>query len=204
MIAVLDYGMGNLGSVLNMFKKVGAKAVITSDPEIGRSAEKILLPGIGAFDAGMQSLEASGFRPLLDECVLHMKKPVLGICLGTQLMTNSSEEGELPGLGWVNAEVKRFRPSNPKIKVPHMGWNQIQIMKEDPLIAGLTNESRFYFVHSYQVVCRNLTDVLLQTTYGTEFHSAFCIGNVWGVQFHPDKSHKFGMRLLKNFSEFPA
>lgn len=203
MIAVLDYGMGNLGSILNMFKKVGATAVITDDPETILNAEKILLPGVGAFDTGMQNLQASGLRSLLDECVLEMKKPVLGICLGMQLMTKTSEEGKLPGLGWVDAEVKRLGPLGPKMKIPHMGWNQVRIMKEDALIAGLSDESRFYFVHSYRVVCQNFNDVLLQTSYGLEFHSAFCSGNVWGVQFHPEKSHKFGMRLLKNFSELP-
>lgn len=200
MVVIVDYGVGNLGSILNMFKKVGAKAIISGEPAVIRSAYKLLLPGVGAFDAGMQSLDNSGLRPLLDECVLHLKKPVLGICLGMQLMAKRSDEGVLPGLAWVDAEVMRIKPEDSKMKVPHMGWNLVQVAKEDPLLNGLPDESRFYFVHSYHVVCANQADVLLKTKYGHNFHSAFRSGNIWGVQFHPEKSHKFGMRLLKNFA----
>lgn len=201
MVVIVDYGVGNLGSILNMFKKVGAKAIVSGEPAVIRSADKLLLPGVGAFDAGIQSLDNSGLRPLLDECVLHLNKPVLGICLGMQLMAKRSDEGVLPGLAWIDAEVMRITPADPTMKVPHMGWNLVQVAKEDPLVTGLPGESRFYFVHSYKVVCMNQADVLLNTTYGQTFHSAFRSGNIWGVQFHPEKSHKFGMRLLKNFAE---
>jgi glutamine amidotransferase len=201
MVVIVDYGVGNLGSILNMFKKVGSKAILSGEPAVIRSADKLLLPGVGAFDVGMQRLENSGLRPLLDECVLHLKKPVLGICLGMQLMTKRSDEGVLPGLAWVDAEVIRIKSKDSHIKIPHMGWNLVQVAKEDTLLNGLPDESRFYFVHSYHVVCANQADVLLKTTYGHTFHSAFRSGNIWGVQFHPEKSHKYGMRLLKNFAE---
>jgi glutamine amidotransferase len=201
MIVIVDYGVGNLGSILNMFKKVGVSATISADPETIQAADKLLLPGVGSFDAGMHSLDKSKLRPLLEVSVLHLKKPVLGICLGMQLMARCSSEGVLPGLSWIDAEVARLDPKDPKLKIPHMGWNIVSRVKEDPLLAGLTEESRFYFVHSYHVMCKNQADVLLNTEYGQFFHSAFRCGNIWGVQFHPEKSHKFGMRLLKNFAE---
>lgn len=201
MIAIVDYGVGNLGSILNMFKKIGASAEIVGDPGRLVEADKILLPGVGAFDAGIQSLERSGLRSALELCVCDRKVPVLGICLGMQLMARSSEEGACSGLGWVQADVVRFQPGNSNLKVPHMGWNLVKAVREDSLINSLPDESRFYFVHSYHVRCDRPEDVLLETTYGGSFHSAFCCGNVWGVQFHPEKSHKFGMALLRNFAE---
>lgn len=201
MIVIVDYGVGNLGSILNMFKKVGVKACVSGEEEIIRASEKLLLPGVGAFDAGMQSLNNSGLRPVLDDCVLQLKKPVLGICLGMQLMTKRSEEGTLPGLGWIDADVKKIQIEDATMKIPHMGWNIVQIAKPDPLFENLPEYSRFYFVHSYKVMCHNPDDILLYTNYGQQFTSAFRNNNRWGVQFHPEKSHKFGMRLLKNFAE---
>lgn len=200
MIAIVNYGLGNLGSILNMFRRIGSEAIITADPQKLIDATKIVLPGVGSFDAGMERLEKSGLRATLDECVLSLEKPMLGICLGMQLMAKRSEEGTRTGLGWVNAEVKHLKHKDfPLLKVPHMGWNVVRRAKEDPLLAGITDESRFYFVHSYHVLCEDESDVLLYTTYGSTFHSAIRVKNIWGVQFHPEKSHKFGMCLLNNF-----
>jgi imidazole glycerol-phosphate synthase subunit HisH len=202
MIAIIDYGMGNLGSIRNMLKKVGADSLITADPEIICQADKLILPGVGSFDAGMKNLHDSGFVPVLTECVMKNKTPILGICLGMQLMTRMSEEGNLPGLGWVDAETIKFAPpAESKLKVPHMGWNIVHSVKPSPLLTGAEIEERFYFVHSYYVRCRNRDDVLLVTEYDHLFDAAFSCDNIAGVQFHPEKSHKFGMRLLRNFAE---
>lgn len=201
MVVIIDYGVGNLGSIQNMLRKVGCQAITSSDPDVIMNAPKLLLPGVGAFDAGMQCLTERGLKPVLNEYVISRKKPVLGICLGMQLMAASSDEGRIPGLGWIDAQVKRIRPSDRSLKVPHMGWNQVRQIKDDPLLTNLNTGSRFYFVHSYHVECHNPEDVLLTTSYGGEFHSAFRHGNIWGFQFHPEKSHKFGMQLLKNFAE---
>lgn len=201
MITIVDYRMGNLGSISNMLKKIGVQALITSDPEAIATASKLILPGVGAFDAGMENLERTGLVPLLNERVLQAHVPTLGICLGMQLMTRSSEEGQRPGLGWIDARALRFRPSDPSLKVPHMGWNRVKPTRDSALTDSLPDEPRFYFVHSYYVQCSNPDDVLLTTSYGQDFHSAFRHGNVWGVQFHPEKSHKFGMSLLRNFAQ---
>jgi glutamine amidotransferase len=202
MITIVDYGMGNLGSIRNMLKKVGADSEITSDTEKIKHASKLILPGVGAFDAGMTRLKESGLQDLLNEKVLLQKTPVLGICLGMQLMTQGSEEGTLPGLGWINGQSVRFNPppGDPR-KVPHMGWNLVTPCKNSSLLADTEPEERFYFVHSYYVQCRDPGDVLLLANYGHNFTAAFEVGNVIGVQFHPEKSHKFGMRLLRNFAE---
>ncbi|MDO9419789.1 MAG: imidazole glycerol phosphate synthase subunit HisH [Herminiimonas sp.] len=203
MITIVDYGMGNLGSIKNMLKKVGFQCEITSSPDKIMSASKLILPGVGAFDAGMARLNDSGLIPALNEQVLLNKIPVLGICLGMQLMTHSSEEGHLPGLGWVDAKTIRFSfPENSHLKVPHMGWNIVTFPKSSNLINAAEIEERFYFVHSYYVKCENNHDVLMRAKYGHEFDAGFEVGNVMGVQFHPEKSHKFGMRLLRNFAEF--
>lgn len=202
MIAIIDFGMGNLGSIRNMLKKVGADSLITTDPALIRKADKLILPGVGSFDAGMKNLHDSGLVPVLNECVMENKMPILGICLGMQLMTKTSEEGNLSGLGWVEAETLKFMPSSEsKLKVPHMGWNVVHAVKQSTLLTGAENEERFYFVHSYYVRCRNREDVLLVAEYEHLFDAAFSCDNVTGVQFHPEKSHKFGMRLLRNFAE---
>jgi glutamine amidotransferase len=200
-ISVIDYGMGNLGSILNMMKKVGAEARIAATPEEIAGSEKIVLPGVGSFDHGMRNLEERGLRPALEESVNRRGTPVLGICLGMQLMTASSEEGRLPGLGWVDAVTRKFRFDDQAMKVPHMGWNGVEIRSVDGLFMGMDVEPRFYFVHSYYVECRQEADVLATTDYGHPFVSAFRRRNVMGVQFHPEKSHRFGMKLLKNFAE---
>ena len=200
MITIVDYGTGNLGSIRNMLKKLGFDSRIGGDPASIADAEKLILPGVGAFDAGMESLERSGMIPALNKRVLEDRVPVLGICLGMQLMAKSSAEGRRPGLGWVDAEVLRFRPGPRALKIPHMGWNRVQPVRGSPLTDGLPDEPRFYFVHSYHARCLRESDVLLTTLYGEPFHSAFASGNVYGVQFHPEKSHKFGMALLGNFA----
>lgn len=203
MIAIVDYGMGNLGSILNMFKKIGARAAITSDHDTIRAADKLVLPGVGAFDTAMRHLHESGLRELLDDVVLVEKKPVIGLCLGMQLLTESSEEGSLPGLGWVAGETRRFRfgDGDAGLKIPHMGWNSVTAESSKPLVADLFEPSRFYFVHSYHVTLRDPADAAAWTHYGYEFVSMIQRGHIMGTQFHPEKSHKFGMKLLRNFAE---
>ena len=199
MITIVDYGMGNLGSILNMFKRIGVKAVVTTDPEVIRSAEKILLPGVGAFDVAMTHINGSGLREILDQKAKVERIPILGICLGMQLFTRGSEEGELPGLGWIPGETKRF-PGQADLKVPHMGWNMVIPSTPSCLTRNLPAESRFYFVHSYCVTVDDPKHSILKTHYGVEFESGLAWENIYGVQFHPEKSHKFGMQLLKNFA----
>lgn len=200
MITIVDYNMGNLGSIRNMLKKIGVDCEVTADPSRIAAATQLILPGVGAFDAGMENLHRSGLVPLLNERVREAGVPILGICLGMQLMTKGSEEGFLPGLGWVDARTRRFQPRDPALKVPHMGWNRVAVARPSPLVDELPVEARFYFVHSYYISCANEDDVLLRTTHGEEFTSAFEHGNVSGVQFHPEKSHRFGMQLLRNFA----
>lgn len=200
MIAIVDYGMGNLGSISNMFKRIGVQAMITGDVDVLARASKILLPGVGAFDSAMQRINASGLREVLDHKAKIERVPVLGICLGMQLLTRSSEEGELPGLGWVDASTRRFAPA-PGLKIPHMGWNVVTPIASNALIADLPQESRFYFVHSFHVQVNCPRDSLLKARYGgVEFDAALAHDNVHGAQFHPEKSHRFGMKLLANFA----
>lgn len=202
MIIIVNYGLGNLSSVLNMITKAGGQAIIVSDPNMLTEADKIILPGVGAFDHGMSSLHNNGWVKALNEAVLVKRVPILGICLGMQLMCKSSEEGGLPGLGWIDADVKRFKlPAESMLKIPHMGWNTVDIAKPNPLISDKEGEQRFYFVHSYHVVCKNPLDVLATSNHGYEITSSFSHNNVFGVQFHPEKSHRFGMALLKKFIE---
>lgn len=205
MIVIVDYGMGNLGSILNMLKKVGAPAAkVSSDPKDIAEADKLILPGVGAFDTGMRRLRETGLLEVLNEKVLKAKAPTLGVCLGMQLMTKLSEEGELPGLGWVDAETIRFRfnPKEKGLKIPHMGWNTVKIQKQGTLFKDMHPNPRFYFVHSFHVVTRNPEDVLATTEHGYEFTSVFQHGHIMATQFHPEKSHKFGMKLYKNFLEY--
>ncbi|OPY79865.1 MAG: Imidazole glycerol phosphate synthase subunit HisH 1 [Syntrophorhabdus sp. PtaU1.Bin153] len=200
MVTIINYGLGNLGSILNMLKKIEVEATISSDPGTIGKAEKLILPGVGAFDNGMRLLEDLGLYDILNHCVLTRKVPILGICLGMQLMTKQSEEGVLAGLSWIDATTKRFRfDSESGLKVPHMGWNTVQICGQIDFFEGISQEPRFYFVHSYHAVCENENDVLTKTSHGYEFVSAFKRNNVTGVQFHPEKSHKFGMAFLKNW-----
>ena len=202
MIIIIDYGMGNIGSILNMLKKIGAQAKISGDPGEIRAAEKIILPGVGAFDTGMRQLNEHGLVELLNEKVLEQKTPVLGVCLGMHLLVKKSEEGALPGLGWIDGETVRFHFDSKQtgLKVPHMGWNNITIQHSDPLLRDLEG-SRFYFVHSYHLLCHNSADIIAATHHGYEFPSIVRRGNIMGTQFHPEKSHRFGMQLYRNFVE---
>jgi glutamine amidotransferase len=202
MIVIADYGMGNLGSVLNMFKKVGAPAMISSDLDVISKAPKILLPGVGSFDAAMQKIEETGMKEVLNQKALVEKVPVLGICLGMQLLTNFSEEGMLPGLGWIDGGAHHFKSRiDESYRIPHMGWNVVDIVQENALTIGFQDEVRFYFVHSYYVTVNNQANSIMKTNYGLEFDSAIVKDNIFGAQFHPEKSHKFGMKLFENFAK---
>lgn len=200
MLVILEYGMGNVGSVLNMLRRVGADACLSSDPEDVRRADKLILPGVGAFDAGMRNLKERGLLEVLEESVLRRGVPLLGLCLGMQLMTRGSEEGTLPGLGWLPADTVRFQSEGvPNLKVPHMGWNSLRATRRSALLRDLQPEARFYFVHSYHVICDDPDDVAAWTFHGYQFAAVVDKGRLVGTQFHPEKSHRFGMQLLHNF-----
>jgi glutamine amidotransferase len=204
-IAIVNYGMGNVGAIRNMLGKIGAAAVITADAHELRSAGRLIVPGIGAFDQGMEKLEHSGLVPLLRDIVFGQRTPILGICLGMQLFARGSEEGGGgEGLGWVDAQCVRFRPpqSLPALKVPHMRWNRVRSLRPCALFDAIDYEEQFfYFVHSYHVVCGDAADIVGTTPYGGDFVSVLQHDNIYGVQFHPEKSHRFGMRLLRRFVE---
>jgi glutamine amidotransferase len=199
-VLVFDYGVGNTGSILNMLKKIGAPAIRSSSIADIRAADRIILPGVGAFDAAKEKLEESGCVTELERRVLGDRIPLLGICLGMQLLTTGSEEGRRPGLGWIDAEVVRFRPAQTTqpLRVPHMGWNHACPAAQHNLFSGLERDARFYFAHSYHAVCRP-ENVLCTTEYGYQFASGLMQDNICGVQFHPERSHKYGFMLLRNF-----
>jgi glutamine amidotransferase len=200
MIVIVDYGLGNLGSIRNMLKRIGASAEITSDPEKIDSAEKLILPGVGKFDAAIEKIDSLGMRKLLDKKALIDKTPILGICLGMQLLTNGSEEGSLPGLGWIDADTIKFNfAEDQKLKIPHMGWNLVKKSTQSPLTEGFDDQFRYYFIHSYYVRVADEKNSILKTDYGLEFDSAIQKDNIFGAQFHPEKSHKYGIHLLSNF-----
>jgi len=200
MIVIVDYGMGNLGSVENMFKRIGVKAIISSDLNIISKASKIVLPGVGSFDSAMKKISSSELLNILNNKALIEKVPVLGICLGMQLLTNSSEEGIQPGLKWIEAETLAFKGRvNENFKIPHMGWNFVNFQSSNKIIQEYESEVKFYFVHSYFVRVKNESNSLMSTNYGLNFDSAIVRENIFGVQFHPEKSHKFGMQFFKNF-----
>ena len=204
MLVIVDYGLGNLASIQNMLKKAKELSVITSDPSIIQKATKIILPGVGSFDTGMKNLRARNLENVLTEKVLHEKVPTLGICLGMQMFTNRSEEGTEKGLGWIDAEAIRFQLPEGKLKIPHMGWADLQLKKESFIFRGMEDEKRFYFVHSFHVRCNDPADVLATTHYGYDFDSAIAHENIVGVQFHPEKSHRFGLGVLKNFAQLES
>lgn len=197
--AIVDYGLGNLGSIANMLKVIGEKVYITDDVQKICDADRLILPGVGAFDAGMINLHQKGLDKLI--CTeAKSGKPILGICLGMQLLGRSSEEGKLPGLGLIPFDNIRFRiDETSSLKVPHMGWDIVNFQKESPLLEGITGEQRYYFVHSYHARCDSKENVLMTCDYGYEFTAAVVKNNIYGVQFHPEKSHDFGMRILDNF-----
>jgi glutamine amidotransferase len=201
MISIVDYGIGNIGSIQNMLKKVGIDVEIINSPNALEKSKKIILPGVGAFDDGMKLLNNNNWLEILNRKVLMEKIPVLGICLGMQLMTKSSEEGVEAGLGWVDATVKKFKFENKDIKIPHMGWNEVIPNNDSELFFNLNQGARFYHVHSYFVSLNQSEGILAETNYGGKFISAFNFDNIYGVQFHPEKSHKYGKQLLLNFSK---
>lgn len=200
MITIIDYGIGNVGSMLNMFKHIGVEAIIESNPIIIRKAKKLVLPGVGSFDAAMNNINSiAGLRDVLDYKALAERIPILGVCLGMQLLTCFSEEGKELGLGWIPSRTCRF-PKHTNLKVPHMGWNVALPNKPNLLTKQLSGNSRFYFVHSYYVKVDDPVYSIMRTNYNIDFDSAIKKDNIYGVQFHPEKSHKNGMQILKNFA----
>lgn len=203
MIAIVDYGLGNIKAFANVYKKLNISFIIATNPDDFKQAEKVILPGVGAFDYAMDRLNKSGMRQALDEIVLHGLVPVLGICVGMQMLASSSEEGSLPGLGWINGAVKKFDPSTlaQRTYLPHMGWNDVRPVTKNSLFQSLEQDARFYFLHSYYFSCNKRENILAVTDYGGEFVSAVNSVNIFGVQFHPEKSHQWGIQLLRNFAE---
>ena len=199
MVGIINYGLGNLGSIQNMLKVIGEKSIISSDPEELDKCDRYILPGVGAFDAGMKKLSESGLDVYIKEKANKEKKPILGICLGMQLLGRKSEEGTLPGLGLIPFDNIRFRLDDTDLKVPHMGWDIVEFKQDNPLLKGLEGTQRYYFVHSYHAQCDSKENVLMTCDYGYEFAASVVKDNIMGVQFHPEKSHDFGMALLKNF-----
>lgn len=200
MIAIVDYDIGNVAAVANMLQRLGLPCRVTARADEVEQAGRIILPGNGAFDACMQNLRASGLIPVLEQQVLQRGVPLLGICVGAQMLGHGSDEGAEPGLGWIDMRVRRF-PALPDLRIPHMGWNGVQAVQPDhPLAQGMTAETRFYFVHSYFMAPQDPADVLLQAHYGIDFAAGVARGNIAGVQFHPEKSHRFGKQLLTAFA----
>jgi glutamine amidotransferase len=201
MVVIVDYGLGNLGSIRNMLQFIGFDAVISSDKEIVSKADKLILPGVGSFDQGMMNLHERELIPVLNQRVLTDKVPILGICLGMQLLGLKSEEGSLPGLSWLELESKKFNPPDPRsYPVPHLGWEYVSIKnKGSKLLKGFDDETKFYFAHSYYVSGKNREEVLLEANYIHPFDVSVQKEHIAGVQFHPEKSHKHGMQLLTNF-----
>lgn len=203
MITIVDYSMGNLGSIQNMFKYLGIESSIESDIEKIKKASKILLPGVGSFDTAMKRINESDLKEVLNEKALNEQVPLLGICLGMQLLTNSSEEGTLSGFGWIPAKTVNFKDRiNKQYKIPHMGWNIVEKSNQSILTDGFESfeECRFYFVHSYFVEVEDEKNSILKTDYGLRFDSAIQKDNIFGAQFHPEKSHTYGMKLFENFA----
>jgi len=203
MIAIIDYGVGNIRAFINIYKKLDVPIKVAQKAQDLEGATKLILPGVGAFDHAMQQLGESGMRQRLDELVIQNGIPVVGICVGMQMLAHSSDEGKLPGLGWIDASVKKFDESKIKYSthLPHMGWNDITPIKNNPLLSQLENDAKFYFLHSYYFQCNNDEDSIATTDYGIEFSCAVNRGNIYGVQFHPEKSHQYGIQLLNNFSD---
>ena len=201
-IVIVDFGMGNIQSVFRKFSLLGITPVVSKDPNVVKTADKLVLPGVGHFVKAILNLKSLGLFDTLNEKVLISKTPILGICLGMQLMARHSEEGDCDGFGWVNAEVKKFKVNDlVDFKVPHVGWNQIEIKKSSKLMIGIKNFSELYFVHSYLCECMDDADVLNISEYETPFVSAFEKENIFGVQYHPEKSFEAGKTLINNFAQ---
>ena len=202
MISIVDYGLGNLKAFANIYKRLNIHVEFVKTLEQLNSAEKIILPGVGAFDHAMSELNNSGMREKLDELVLEKKVPVLGICVGMQMLGKRSDEGNLEGLGWIDADIIKFDTNliKQKPQLPHMGWNDVYPIVGNPLFQELETNSIFYFLHSYYFSCNNLQDAIAKSDYGLEFTCSVNHDNIYGVQFHPEKSHQYGIQLLKNFA----
>lgn len=203
MITIIDYGLGNIRAFANVYERLNIPVSVARRADDLKGATKIILPGVGAFDHAMSKLHHSGIRETLDQLVVDQQVPVLGICVGMQILARSSEEGILPGLGWIDGIVKKFDVSflQSKTQLPHMGWNTIHPTNLDPLLVNFGSGSRFYFLHSYYFHCHQQSDTIATTEYGIEFTSAVGNKNIYGVQFHPEKSHHWGIQLLKNFAD---
>lgn len=201
MITIIDYGAGNVKSVQNMLKKIGIESISTHSIKEIENATKLILPGVGAFDYGMKNLASTGIIETLNKKVIQEKTPILGICLGAQMLGRKSEEGIEKGLGWIDMDVKKFILNDPSLKVPHMNWSHTTPNKKSKLFDNMFGDPRFYFVHSYFMNPNNPEDVLCTVDYGGKFVAAVEKENIFGVQFHPEKSHKFGMQLLQNFAK---
>ena len=203
MIAIINYGVGNINAFTNVYKKLGIRIKIVRSADDLNDVTKIILPGVGSFDHAMTKLNQSGMRPVIDNMVLNNKIPIIGICVGMQMLAKTSEEGVLPGLGFINAVVRKFDESkmNPKLNLPHMGWNEVRPSIGLKLFFKLENKPLFYFLHSYYFDCKSAEDSIAKADYGGEFDCAVNFNNIYGVQFHPEKSHQYGIQLLKNFSE---
>jgi len=203
MIAIVDYGLGNIRAFVNVYRRLNIPVEVARRPQDLAAATKVILPGVGAFDHAMELLQHSGMRDTLDEVVLHRGVPVLGVCVGMQILASTSEEGQLRGLGWIDGQVRKFdiAASRHRTRLPHMGWNDVNSVCDSGLFAGLRENARFYFLHSYYFQCASRENVAAETDYGMKFSCAVHAKNIYGVQFHPEKSHHFGARLLKNFAE---
>lgn len=205
MIAIIDYGLGNLSSIHNMCKRLGIDSMISRDENELKSADKFILPGVGHFKRGMENLKDTGLYDLLNDLVIDKKKPILGICLGAQLMTQHSEEGDVEGLGWIDATTVKFDSSKMNgHKVPHMGWTAISTIENNILWQNLPADPRFYFVHTYHFLFNNQQEISATADYAYSFACAFNKGNIYGTQFHPEKSHKYGMKVIENFNNVNA
>ena len=202
MITIIDYGVGNISAFQNVYKRLNISTKIARTRQDLLDAKKLILPGVGSFDYAMSQLNASGMREKLDDLVLDKKIPIIGICVGMQMMGNRSDEGILEGLKWIDSEILKFDDSliKQRAKLPHMGWNDVMPLEENPLFIGLEKSAIFYFLHSYYFKCKNLNDIIAVSDYGISFTSAVNHGNVYGIQFHPEKSHQYGEKLLYNFA----
>lgn len=204
MLTIIDYGLGNILSFQNVYKRINVETRIAKSVDDLENATKLILPGVGAFDHAIDLLNASGMRSKIEELVFQKHTPIIGICVGMQILANSSEEGMKPGLGWISGSVKKFdfHKLEKKIPMPHMGWNDVQPNEDgSELFRGLESDSRFYFLHSYYFECTDKKNEISKTDYGTSFSSAIKKNHIYGVQFHPEKSHHYGQILLKNFAE---
>lgn len=203
MITIIDYGLGNINAFYNVYKRLNIPVCVAKTEHDISMASKLILPGVGSFDYAMELLNKSGLRAGIENKVLKQKTPILGVCVGMQILAEGSEEGKSPGLGWIKGKVKLFDVSKIKFltKLPHMGWNTVEPVLANPLFNGLNSDSRFYFLHSYYFECPDADKVIATTTYGCNYCSAVNSDNVYGVQFHPEKSHSNGIRLLENFSK---